>query len=734
MSPLEWWAGPECTVNRVGDRWRDQLKETGFDARPDDIDRLCSLGIRRMRFPLLWERTAPDAPGRFEWCWADERLARLDAHGVAPIAGLVHHGSGPRYTDLLDPAFPRKLADYARAVAERYPRIVDWTPVNEPLTTARFSGLYGVWHPHRRDDPSFVRALLHQVQGIVLAMRAIRAVRPDARLVQTDDLGYTQSTGRLQYQANFENARRWLAFDLLAGRVDHRHRLWRWLRRWGACEAELMAFVDAPCMPDVIGINVYVTSERFLDERLHLYPRAMHGGNRRHRYVDTETARVHGSPIGGFAARLREAGERYGLPVAITEAHLGCTRDEQLRWLHQAWRAATAVRAEGIDVRAVTAWAAFGTVDWNSLVTRDAGHYETGLWDVRGPVPRPTALATLVRQLAHAQTPDHPALAGAGWWQRELRLRVRPVGPVRAQAMQGRPLLVVGATGTLGRAFARLAHLRGLPYRLLGRADLDIADALAIETALERWQPWAIVNTAGFVLVDEAEWHPRQWRDNVQGPAVLAQACAHRGVRLMTFSSDLVFDGAKAAPYVERDAAAPLNAYGRAKHEAERRVLAHAPEALVVRTAAFFGPWDRHNAVTRALQALRQGARWRAAHDQVVSPTYVPDLVMAALDLLVDGESGVWHLANRGAVSWARLAAMAAEAARLPTSLIDAVDTAAMGHAARRPAWSALGSERGAVMPALEDALARYFDDIEPDALPGDEVDRGEDDDDRLAA
>src|SRR5438045_3176325 len=323
MSPLEWWAGPECTVNRVGDCWRDQLSETGFDTRLDDLDRLASLGIRRMRFPLLWERTAPDAPDRHDWRWADERLARLAALRVEPIVGLLHHGSGPRYTDLLDPAFPQRLADYARAVAERYPQLAAYTPANEPLTTARFSGLYGLWYPHCSDDRSFVRTLLHQVQGTVLAMRAIREVNPKAELIQTDDLGYTQASARLQYQANFENLRRWLAFDLLMGRAGPRHRLWRYLRRCGAREEELLALIEAPCPPDVIGINCYVTSERFLDERVHLYPRSMHGGNRRHRYVDTETARVHGSVIGGFEARLREAGERYGRPVAITEVHLG---------------------------------------------------------------------------------------------------------------------------------------------------------------------------------------------------------------------------------------------------------------------------------------------------------------------------------------------------------------------------------------------------------------------------
>ena len=207
---IELWAGPECTVNRVGDVYRDQLELTGFASRLEDIDRLSELGIKRLRFPLLWERSAPLAPDRFDWHWSDERLQRLQELGVAPIVGLVHHGSGPRYTNLLDPLFPQLLADYAQAVAERYPHIDSYTPVNEPVTTARFSGLYGLWYPHHRSDASFVRALLNQMRGTVLAIRAIRAVNPGARLIQTDDLGFTSTPKHLGYQADFENSRRWL--------------------------------------------------------------------------------------------------------------------------------------------------------------------------------------------------------------------------------------------------------------------------------------------------------------------------------------------------------------------------------------------------------------------------------------------------------------------------------------------------------------------------------------------
>jgi dTDP-4-dehydrorhamnose reductase len=708
--PLELWAGTECTVNRVGDRWRDQSVANGFDRRLDDIDRIAALGAKRLRFPLLWERSEVE-PGRYNWDWAASRIGRAGELGLGLIAGLVHHGSGPAHTDLLAHDFPEKLATYARAAAERFPAIGDWTPVNEPLTTARFSALYGIWYPHARDDKGFVRALLNQVRGTILAMRAIREVIPHARLVQTDDLGHTESTPHLRYQADFENHRRWLGFDLLCGKVDARHPMRHYLRNHGASEQELQQFVDEPCPPDILGINYYVTSERFIDERLSLYPEHLHGGNGRDRYVDVELARAHGRHIGGFAARLREAAERYRLPLAITEAHLGCTREEQMRWLHQAWISARQVQGEGHDVRAVTAWAVFGTYDWDSLLTREARNYEPGLFDVTSGTPRPTGLARLARELASGRDPTHPVLDGPGWWQRELRLQYPCHGELQTLPTRGRAVLITGATGTLGQAFARFCELRGLPYRLLTRSDMDVANEAGIRSALEKYEPWAVINTAGFVRVDDAEQDERQWRENVEGPEKLARACAAAGVQLVSFSSDLVFDGSKTTSYVESDLPSPLNAYGRAKAEAERRILAAQPDALVVRTAAFFGPWDRYNFVTLALEALRRGEPFPAIEDQVVSPTYVPDLVQATLDLVVDRECGIWHLANRGEVSWARLAQLAAQAASLDMRLVKPVRAAELGGVAARPAYSALASERGVLMPALEDALARYVSD-----------------------
>jgi dTDP-4-dehydrorhamnose reductase len=277
-----------------------------------------------------------------------------------------------------------------------------------------------------------------------------------------------------------------------------------------------------------------------------------------------------------------------------------------------------------------------------------------------------------------------------------------------------RPLLITGATGTLGRAFARICEGRGLAYRLLTRGEMDIADASSVENVLATYEPWAVINAAGYVRVDEAEREAVKCRrENTIGAAILAAACARRNNALLTFSSDLVFDGKRRVPYTESDGVSPLSVYGQSKADAERRMLAALPNALVIRTSAFFGPWDEYNFVTLALRALASGRRFPAADEPVVSPTYVPDLVHASLDLLIDGESGIWHLANSGATTWFDLASRAAEFSGLDASLIDASPILSFNLPARRPLFSVLGSERGTLLPTLDDALSRYMNQCE---------------------
>ncbi len=722
-APLALWGGHECTVSRVGDRWSDQTARTGHEHRPGDLDRFAALGLKKLRYPVLWERTAPDRPDLQDWSWSDERLGRLRELGIAPIAGLVHHGSGPRYTHLLDDGFAPGLAAHARAAAERYPWIEAWTPVNEPLTTARFSALYGHWYPHARDEYAMSVALLNEVDATRLAMRAVRTVNPAARLVQTEDLGHVFATDPLRGQAEFENARRWLSFDLLFGRVTPGHPFFARLEGMGLGD-RLRAIADDPCPPDVMGVNYYLSSERMLDHRADLYPPERRGGNYETPYADVEAVRAVAPAPLGVERLLEMAWARYGRTLAVTEAHLGCTREEQLRWLQGVWDAAGRLRSRGVDVEAVTVWSLLGAVDWNSLLTRDAGHYEPGVFDIRSGEPRPTALAGLVRRLATGEGEAHPAQAGPGWWERDIRFVHQPVwcgqdAPVLRSwtppAAPTRPVLVTGATGTLGRAFARALEHRGLAYVLTDRTQLDVADAGSVAAALDGLEPWAVVNAAGYVRVDDAERERDAClRANGEAVRTLAQACAARDLPLLAFSSDLVFDGAKRGAYDEEDVPAPLNVYGQSKAAAERAVLDVGGRGLIVRTSAFFSPLDPHNFAHAVAHTLAAGREFRAAADQAVSPTYVSDLVDAALDLVIDGETGVRHLANRGLVSWADFAMRIAEALKLDPELVRPVPGASLGQAAPRPARVDLGTRFGALMPTLDSAVERYAAAVRP--------------------
>jgi dTDP-4-dehydrorhamnose reductase len=709
MAELQLWGGPECTVNRTYEDFRDQSRLNGHHDRIGDLDLFAELGLAAVRYPLLWERIAPCDPENPDWSWADARLGRLRELNIRPIAGLVHHGSGPRHTNLLDDGFAEGLGRYAGQVAERYPWIQEWTPVNEPLTTARFSALYGHWYPHRRDEGSFWLALLNQIDGTRAAMRAIRRVNPAAQLIQTDDLGRAFSTTRIAEQASFENVRRWMGWDLLFGWVTPHHAMWERIERCGLGD-RLRAIADDPCPPDVVGVNHYLTSDRFLDHRLERYPAHTHGGNGQAAYADVEAVRVLDPTPPGFAGALTDAWQRYGVPLAVTEVHNGSTRDEQLRWAAEVWDTATALRADGVDIRAVTAWSLLGSHSWNTLLTCE-GMYEPGVYDVAVGEPRPTALAKLWKGLPSGAK-RHPVAHEPGWWRRPERLIYPPrfhQAPVPAMTttMPTTPLLICGATGTLGQAFARACRARGIAHLLAGRGTLDLDRPESIAAALDSHRPWGVVNATGWVRVDDAEdAEDACHRVNATGAIALAQACADRGIGSLSFSSDLVFDGQATRPYVESDRPSPLNAYGRSKAALEAG-CAGLPGALVARTAAFFSADDVHNFAVAVLDAVAAGRPFAAASDCVITPTFVPALVDAALDLLIDGADGLWHLSSGEALSWAEFATRVAAASGARTDLIEAVPGSTLGWRAQRPAYAALGSERGVALGPLDPQIAQ---------------------------
>jgi len=697
----EIWGGIECSCTRIHEEYRDQLRETGHDHRSADIQLIANLGISKLRYPILWERHQPNRAGIIDWTWASERLQLLKDYKIEVIAGLLHHGSGPMHTSLEDENFPGLFAAYARKVAMQFPHINYYNPVNEPLTTARFSGLYGFWYPHRMDEQSFFRMLLHQLKAIVLAMREIRKVNPSAQLVQTEDLTLIHSGEVLNYQADFENERRWLTYDFLCGKVDRHHPFWNYLLRCGISASALHFFVENPCVPDYMGVNYYVTSERYLDADVQRYPKALHGGNCKHAYADIEAVRA--GKMKGISFLLKQAWNRYHLPLAVTECYLSCTREEQLRWINYCWESICKLNRQGVPVKALTVWSLFGNYDWNSLLTRRDNRYETGVFDTRGIQPRKTAMADITSSLAINGKYNHPLLNIPGWWLRKENYKTKP------QTNQP-TILIIGKHGTLANAFSKICVERAIPFQSASRQELNILNGNNIRLYIDRLKPWAIINTAGFVDVDLAEQNQQQcFALNVLGPVTLAKICEAAGIRFVSFSSDLVFNGDKRLPYDEEDRVGPINVYGTSKVDAEHLIIKNNPSALIIRSSAFFGPWDRANFVYKLIESVSKGQRFYAAEDVLISPTYVPDLVHAALDLLIDGESGVWHVANDGNLSWAQFGMLLARRAGYSEKNVGVLTSMDMGWIAKRPVFSVIKSKRGIQLPRLEQAIDRYF-------------------------
>ncbi len=266
----------------------------------------------------------------------------------------------------------------------------------------------------------------------------------------------------------------------------------------------------------------------------------------------------------------------------------------------------------------------------------------------------------------------------------------------------GRTILVTGAGGQAGRALSGRVWPEGVAVRGLDRAMLDITDADTVREAVATLQPDVIVNLAAYTAVDQAETDRRAaFAINAMGAEVLARAAADAGAPLLHVSTDFVFAGGKGAPYVETDAAHPLNVYGASKLAGEQAVSAAPGRSLIVRTSWLLGDGPA-NFLTAILARLEAGQPFSVVADQAGSPTGVNDLAKAlvklALRLADDPEAptGLYHLANEGGASRHALARAIADAwseasGRAPPE-IAASSTETPAGTARRPADTRLSS------------------------------------------
>ena len=254
--------------------------------------------------------------------------------------------------------------------------------------------------------------------------------------------------------------------------------------------------------------------------------------------------------------------------------------------------------------------------------------------------------------------------------------------------------MVIGATGQLGSDLVRTFDQPGELVALSTR-DVDILDSARTRSMLETLRPTCVINTAAYNLVDRAEDDGRSaFALNAVAVGTLAAVCQAAGARLVHFSTDYVFDGAKRTPYLETDSPQPVSVYGESKLAGERLALERCERSVIFRVCGLFGlagslGKGKGNFVETMLRLAREGRPLRVVSDQVLCPSYTLDLARKVWKVLPKVAHPVYHLTNAGQVSWYEFARRALELVGVTADLTP-VTAAEYGARARRPAYSVL--------------------------------------------
>lgn len=390
--------GIECSnptiVDDKGRRIRrDELEECGHYARwREDLALVKDMGIPCLRYGLPIHRIFL-GPDRFDWSFADEAMAEIQRLGITPILDLLHFGVPDWLGDFQNPELPLHFAAYAGAVAQRYPWVRFYTPVNEIYVAARNSGLDGIWNERLRTERAFITGMKHLVAANLLASCAIVRHRPDAVIVQSESAEYTHHvSARPSHEVKLRNKLIFLSLDLLYSKSPDADIL-MFIQDNGMTRDEFMWFMQtAPAGYQIMGNDYYGHNERLL----------LPDGS----VMDGEDV------LGWYLITLRYY-RRYYKPVMHTETNISDVEGAP-RWLWKQWANVLRMRRDGIPVLGFTWYSLTDQIDWNSQLTRQDGYVNrSGLFDLdRKPHPVAAAYRQLLREfggitaLAHGEMFD----------------------------------------------------------------------------------------------------------------------------------------------------------------------------------------------------------------------------------------------------------------------------------------------------------------------------------------
>jgi beta-glucosidase len=316
-----------------------------------DLDLARGTGATAIRYGFPWYRINP-RPDVFDWAWADKVISHLTERcGMDIILDLVHYGTpGWLAGAFADPGYPAAIASYAGAVAKRYRGMVAaYTPLNEPLVTASFCGMRGVWPPYLSRNDGWATVVTSIAAGVQDSVRAIRDADPAAQIVHVEAVqAYKTADPSLHDEMRLWERRCELPTDLILGRVEPGEPMWDWLQRHGASQALLSSLLTGAVRPDVIGLNYY--PELSCRELVRLDSTVVHA------------AYDGGSPR--LEQTLRHWHARYGIPLMITETGVEGDDGSKRAWLDDIVASLGRLRAENLPIRGLTWWPLIDFVDW----------------------------------------------------------------------------------------------------------------------------------------------------------------------------------------------------------------------------------------------------------------------------------------------------------------------------------------------------------------------------------
>ena len=373
--------GIECSYPTIqnGTVRRDQLRECGhYDRWQEDLGLVKEMGLKVLRYGLPYY-SIHKGPDQFDWSFADEVMAEIKRLDIVPILDLMHFGVPDWIGNFQNPELPVHFADYCGAVAERYPWVRYYTPVNEIYVTARISGKDGVWNEQLKTDRGFVTALKHCVAASIMGNQQIAKRRNDCVIVQSESAEYIHEVcATPSKDVLLANESRFLALDLLYANSPSAT-MCMYLLDNGMTREEYDWFMTGePPGYQIMGNDYYGRNEQ-----IKLPDGSFH----------------HSMDVLGWYQMTKQYYERYRKPVMHTETNVFEAADAPM-WLWKQWINVLQMRKDGVPVLGFTWYSLTDQIDWDSQLGEVNNHVnECGLYDLdRKPRPVADAYKTLLKE------------------------------------------------------------------------------------------------------------------------------------------------------------------------------------------------------------------------------------------------------------------------------------------------------------------------------------------------